>query len=281
MYAQRPGATDFSSGGRYNCAMKIIYADSVFLLDLIADYFLCLVSARACGLILRRGRYLAAAFLGAAYSVAVYLPGMSFLTHPAIMVCVGLLMGLVSFGGEKRVIKCCAVFLAVSAAFGGAIWGICLAGGIKLPAPGRVLLLAFALCYALLSLVTRNIAVIPERARAEVCVTLGEKTVRFVALLDSGNALTDPIDGAPVMVASPNALAALFASPLPSDPIALVTDVPELAGRARLISFSSVGGRGLLGAFRPDSVTVSGDRKEKILVAVSCNVCGDGFEAVL
>ena len=261
--------------------MNIIYADSVFLLNLIADYFLCLVSARACGLILRRLRYLAAAALGAAYSVAVYLPGMGFLSHPVIMLCVGALMGLVSFGGESRVIKCCAVFLAMSAAFGGAIWGLCLASGGKMPASGRALLLAFAMCYALLSLVTRDIAVIPERARAEVCVTLGAKTARFVALIDSGNALTDPIDGAPVMVASSNALAPLFASPLPPDPIALMTGVPELMGKARLIAFSSVGGRGMLGAFRPDSVTVSGKRRERILVAVSDNAKGDGFEAIL
>ena len=60
-----PGATDFSLRGGYNARMKIIYADSVFLLNLTADYFLCLVSARACGLILKRGRYLAAAAIGA------------------------------------------------------------------------------------------------------------------------------------------------------------------------------------------------------------------------
>ena len=261
--------------------MKIIYADSVFLLDLTADYFLCLVSARACGLILKRGRYLAAALLGAAYSVAVYLPGMGFLTHPLIMLCIGLLMGLVSYGGEARMIKCCAVFLAMSAAFGGAVWGICLAGGTEKPASGRTLLLAFAMCYALLSLVTRNIAVIPERARAEVCVTLGGKSARFIALIDSGNGLTDPIDGSPVMVASANALSPLFASPLPSDPIALMTAVPELAGKARLIPFSSVGGRGMLGAFRPEGVTVSGKKREKMLVAVSDDAKGDGFEAII
>ena len=261
--------------------MRIIYADSVFLLNLLADYLLALVTARACGLVLKRGRYIAAAMLGGAYSVAVYLPGLGFLSQPAIMLCVGLMMGLVSFGGERRLLKCCAVFLAVSAAFGGAIWGLCLAGGGKMPASGKVLLLAFAMCYALLSLVTRNIAVIPERARAEVSVTLGERTAKFIALMDTGNALTDPIDGAPVIVATPEAIAPLFKAPLPTDPITLMTDVPELAGRARLVCFASVGGRGMLGAFRPDSVTVAGEKKGKTLIAVSGNAGGDGFEAIL
>ncbi len=261
--------------------MKIIYADSVFFLNLAADYFLCLVSARACGLVLKRGRYLASAVLGAAYSVAVYLPGLEFLSHPLIMLCAALAMGLVSFGGEAHIIKCCAVFLAVSAAFGGAIWGLCLAGGGALPASGRVLLLAFAMCYALLSLITKNLAVIPERARAEITVTLGGREACFIALIDSGNALTDPIDGAPVMVASRGAVAPLFAEALPSDPIALMTEVPEIIGKTRLITYSSVGGSGMLGAFRPDSVAVSGKREKNILIAVSDNVSGDGFEAVL
>ena len=96
MAKPKPCATDFSFKGGYNARMKIIYADSVFLLNLIADYFLSLVSARTCGLILKRGRYLAAAMIGAAYSVAVYLPGMGFLTHPLIMLCIGLMMGLIS-----------------------------------------------------------------------------------------------------------------------------------------------------------------------------------------
>ena len=260
--------------------MKIIYADSVFLLNLIADYLLSLVSARTCALVLKRGRYLTSAAIGAAYSVAVYLPGLGFLSRPAVMLCVGLLMCLVSFGGETRLFKCCVVFFAVSAAFGGAIWGLLLASGGIMPASGRVLLLAFAMCYALLSLVMRGTAAIPERARAEVSVTLGGKTAYFFALLDTGNVLTDPIDGAGVMVASSNAVAPLFSSVLPSDPIALVTQVPEIAGRARLVPFSSVGGRGMLGAFRPDCVTVDGKKKGKILIAVSDSASGNGFDAI-
>ena len=59
--------------------MEIIYADSLFCLNLLTDYLLCLVSARACGLYLRRIRYFAAALIGAAYSVCVFLPGLGFL----------------------------------------------------------------------------------------------------------------------------------------------------------------------------------------------------------
>ena len=46
--------------------MEIIYADSLFLSNLMADYLLCLCSARICALPLGRLRYFRAALLGAA-----------------------------------------------------------------------------------------------------------------------------------------------------------------------------------------------------------------------
>ena len=59
--------------------MKYIYIDSLFFLSLFTDYLLCLITARICRLCLRRRRYLAAALLGAAYSVSVFLPDLSFM----------------------------------------------------------------------------------------------------------------------------------------------------------------------------------------------------------
>lgn len=68
----------------YPVAMKILYADSLFALSLLTDYLLCLSAGRLCGLTLRRGRYLAAAALGAVYAVAVFLPGLGWLALPVM-----------------------------------------------------------------------------------------------------------------------------------------------------------------------------------------------------
>jgi hypothetical protein len=40
-----------------------------------------------------------------------------------------LIMGLIAFGGEKRLLRCVGVFLAVSASFGGAVWALTLHAG--------------------------------------------------------------------------------------------------------------------------------------------------------
>ena len=58
--------------------MTVVYVDSVFVLNGLMDYLLLLVTARLAGIPLRRRRYLLAALAGAAYAVAVFLPGMGF-----------------------------------------------------------------------------------------------------------------------------------------------------------------------------------------------------------
>ena len=118
--------TKYAERSAYNLLMQVIYVDSLFFLNLCIDYLLCLVSARVCGLVLKRLRYLLSALIGACYSVAVFLPGLDFLASPLCKLAAALLMGLAAFGGETKMLRCCAVFLSVSAAFGGAVWAISL-----------------------------------------------------------------------------------------------------------------------------------------------------------
>ena len=49
----------------------------------------------------------------------------------------------------------------------------------------------------------------------------------------------------------------------------------------RLLSYSSVGGGGLLPLFRPDCVRVDGKPRKGLLAAVSADAEGDGFEGIL
>ena len=57
--------------------MTVIYVDTLFLLNGIIDYLLLLAAARLAGEPLRRLRFGAAAALGGAYAVAIFLPGMA------------------------------------------------------------------------------------------------------------------------------------------------------------------------------------------------------------
>ncbi len=292
-----PQAASFDNSQMTNCArrrvypwgMEIVYVDRFFMLNLLSDYLLCLVSARVCGLVLKRLRYLLAALLGALYAAAALLPGLRFLSSaPGVLLC-ALAMALIAFGAERRPLRCGGVFLAVSAAFGGAVWAVSLLSGAPPGAvvSGRVLLLAFALCYAAVSLLFSRRLKLAERARVEVRLRVGARESRFMALLDSGNALADPVTGAPVMLVSPHALlaalpeAALFGGGDPVSELQRAARIPALAGRFRLIPYAAVGAAGLLPVFRPDGLTVDGREEKELLVAVSPSASGEGFEAIV
>ena len=110
----------------------------------------------------------------------------------------------------------------------------------------------------------------------------------FPALVDTGNALSDPLTGRHVLVACPHALrplfcqhSALFEQLPPVELLEALGHVPELKGRFRLLPYSNLSGSGVLPVFRPESLLLDGERAEDLLIAVSPQAAGDGFEALL
>jgi len=273
--------------------MQVIYVDSLFCLNLLTDYLLCLTAGRICGLRLRRWRYLAAALLGALYAVAVLLPGLRFLSLPAGRLGCGICMGLIAFGAERQPLRCTGVLLAAAAAFGGALWAVSSAVSgdacsFSVPLSLPVLLLSFGVFYALLSGLMRARRLLTERRRVRIVADLGDRKAMFLALEDTGNALADPITGRHVLVASPAALrpllreyTSLFEELSPVELLEALSADPRLRGRFRLLSCSHVGGSSLLPVFRPDRLTVEGTKTEDLLIAVSPHAHGEGYEAVL
>ena len=62
---------------------------------------------------------------------------------------------------------------------------------------------------------------------------------------------------------------------------ALLSRLPEYAGKFRLIPYSAVGVAGMLPVFTPELLTIDGKEEKELLVAVSPTAVGDGFEAVI
>ncbi len=271
--------------------MEIIYIDSLFFINLLTDYLLCLCTARICGLCLKRLRYFSAAILGALYSVLVFLPGLGFLSSPLMKLCAGVSMALIAYAGEEKPFRCAAVFLAVSAAFGGALWALGLSDGLS----GRytrisfkLLLSAFTVCYSLGCIIFRCRVKNADRKRVKVELSFLGESAEFMALLDTGNALTDPISGADIMVVCPHALkpvfkenTSLFEQLSPVELIEISQHIDELKGKLRLVPYTALGVSGMLPVFRPDSLVTDGKSTNEMLVAVSKSASGDGFEALI
>lgn len=280
--------TNYAPPRAYNFIMDVIYIDRLFALNLLLDYLLVLCTARICGVRLRRRRYLGAAVLGAAYAAASVFPALGFLTTAPVKLIFGLLMALIAYGGEEKWLRCALAFFAVSALFGGAVWAISAQSGgmvgsaAVIPVSMPVLVLAFAVIYAVLSTVFRRSMKNADIAVSSVQLTFHSRSIELRCLHDSGNALFDPTLGDRVLIASSDTLSPLFGEKLSGDCMELIA-LPELSGRARLIPYSAVGtASGMLAAFRPDEISLDGKAQGDIIVAISPTpVSGNGFDAIL
>lgn len=270
--------------------MDIIYVDELFVRNALLDYLLLLSAARLRGAPIRRGRFALAAGLGGIYAVLAAIPPLSWLAGVPWALGVSVGMGLAAYGGGPGFWERWGTFLALAALFAGAVAALGRLvgeGATVSAASGRVRLLCFGLGYAAVHFVLSR----PGRRRqvVEAEIVLGERRVRLAALRDTGNELFDPVTGAAVMVADPEALAPLFdpplSLPLPADAAACFRRLSEhktLRGRLRLVSYASVGTEhGLLVCFRPDSLRADGEELCRLAAFSPTPLSGRGYRAVL
>lgn len=261
--------------------MTVVYIDRIFLLNAAADYLLLLCAGHLSGAVPRRKRYAAAALLGGAYAVAAALPGLELLSQLWAKLGFALLLGLAAFGGQPHFFRRCLVFLAVSAAFGGALQLLCPGGGISL----RVLCLGFAACYAALSLLFRHSARLSKGRILPVTAVFAGKNSAFRALQDTGNSLFDPMSGRNVLVADSAVMLPLLPEGAEAvlqlrDPLLLLSalqELPGLRGSFRLLPYAAVGVEsGLLPVFRPDLLSVDGQPADLLLAISPTPLSPDG-----
>ena len=268
--------------------MRIIWLDLCFAINFCADYLICLLAARLCSAPLRRGRYAAAALVGALYAVLTAVFGAQALGSAAGKCTAAALMCLCAFWRERGFGRLCAAFFAVSAMLGGGIWALTLGthGG---PAPSpAVFVSSFLLIWSVLGLLLRGSVRRREREIVSAELSFLGRSVNLRALVDTGNSLTDPISSAHVMVVAPDALrtvfgeyAAIFTLSDAAETLQAADAVPALRGTLRLVPYSAVGSKGLLVAFRPDALRVAGEERRDVLAALSPSASGDGFEAII
>ena len=273
--------------------MTVIYIDSLFLLNFVVDYLLLLCAGRLAGEVLRRGRLALGAALGAGYAAAVFF--WSFLLHPLCKLGAALLALLIAYGGSRRLLRVTLVFFAVSAAFGGGIFALQMLGGRGLTLKNgifysamdlKLILLSAAGCYVLLTLVLQRTARHAVRELAPAVLTLEGRRVALTALVDTGNTLTDPATGRPVLVAEGEKLAPLFPPGQAPDDQALRDPVGTLErlggqagwrGRLRLLPYQAVGVEcGLLLAVKLDGVKIGTEDYGALLAALSPTRLSDG-----
>ena len=275
--------------------MTVVYIDLLFLLNLIANSLLLLAAGRMAGTALVRPRIGLGAAAGALYAALVFLPGLEWLALWPCKLAAGALMALISYGGERYLLRVTVLFFGASAALAGAVLGLELLGGAPLTLENgvlyslidlRLLLLLCVVCYFVLSLFFRRTGGRTACDRVRLDIALEGGSVTLTALVDTGHSLVDPVDNRPVVVVDAQTLAGLLpAWADPADPIGSVERCHTAGSRqARLVHYRAVGVTcGMLLALRALSVAADGKPLGRLLVALSPTLLdgGGGYQALL
>ena len=271
--------------------MTVVYLDAYLFMSLAVNYILLRCAGRLDGDRTTRLRCLTAAALGTALGAVSLLPWGDFLAHPAGQAATGAGMILTAYGSSDRLLRTGGLFLVLSCAWAGGLLllsrCVVFSGQMGL----RGLLISAALGYGGLSLGLRGQFRHTRTGGNLVSLrlTLGGQTLNLLALRDTGNSLTDPLTGRPVVIVDSRAMKPLLPG-LELDPLAQPVEqlaqakkqMPETA--FQLIPYRAVGvEHGLLLGLRLDRAEWGGKTLERCLAAISSTpVSGEGgYQALL
>lgn len=239
---------------------------------------------------LSRIRMCLAALAGSMFSCVIFLPELPAAVNFAVKLGSAAVMTAIAFGisPRKRFFKAAGCLLLASVCYGGlmlALWlfkaprGLTVSNGVVYIdiAPG-LLVGATVACYTALSLAARfarkkNIS----RCSCDVTITTELGSVSVRGIIDTGNMLTEPFSGYPVIVAQQDAIQSVL-------PVGFGTEQSKTP--VRVIPFSSVGGEGVLMGLRPRLLTVEENGKkfstDRVYIGVlSSGKVGEGCGAII
>lgn len=257
-----------------------IYADVVFIINLIMDFLILWMTAKLCKKKIQRLRLIAGAVICAALScLMMFLSAFSALINVVSAVIIIILGIFITFNPKtlKEALKYAALAHICAFAAGGASFAFSYMTDIKAAGESilsltignfsfKILLVSICASYIFIKLFLYLTRKKPQQFRT-LKIYFNNHSVLLDALIDTGNGLHEPISNAPVIIAEfdsikeilPDKVKILFYEKLQDDLEAVLDSLLDtpFAERIRMIPFSSVGREnGVLIGFRPDKVEI-------------------------
>ncbi len=262
----------------------VLYMDILFTVNWVIDFLLLHATARLLHLPYRRGRTVAGAAVGALTCCAVLLPPLPAWAAVVYKAAAALLTVWVAFGRQALWKRCGVMFLLSAATAGAAVavwWlfapaGLAVVNGVVYMDISPLWLIGCtAAAYLLFCLYDRVTARRDAAGHSyQLRILHRGKVITLPAMYDSGNALQEPFSGAAVAVVPYRAVSGLL-SPVWNPAY------PSPPPGARLIPYTSVGGRGVMAAFCPEQLWVVCDGAVRdvsgMFVAISDEVKGNAL----
>lgn len=266
--------------------MRVVYIDRLFLLNLAADYFLLLLTARIGGVYPKRRRLLLGSAVGAMLAVLLYFPKLPLLASIPVRCAVCLCVAYAAFGRKKKqdILRLCAIFTLATLMLGGGMLALSLAmkregmvqnGFLYSEISMPVMLVCFPLAYLLSACALGRGRGDVHRKTRELMLVVNGKSLCLRLLCDSGNLLRDPFSGSRVIVLSGADLIPLFPEAAAllqqSCPIqTLLLTMQERCNRAFwLLPAQTVEKNTMLLLFRPDKLYLDKKQTEGYVVGIT------------
>ncbi|SCG83217.1 stage II sporulation protein GA (sporulation sigma-E factor processing peptidase) [Proteiniborus sp. DW1] len=261
-----------------------IYAEYLLLENMVINYILLYLTGKFTKTEANNVRLLLASFIGAAYALVIFFPLLMFMTKFIIKLAVSILIIIVAFNPMKikKFIRLISTFYVMAFIFAGASLALFYLADIEAYAgngifyikdfPVKILVLAVSISYVLIKIVWGYIQSILTKSKIyiPIIVSLNNKAVEIMGLLDTGNLLRDPLTQTPVIIIQFSAIKELLPSEVQSifekykeNDLQVISEImmDNATGlKFRLIPFKSLGKEnGMLIGFKPDNVVVKDD----------------------
>ena len=263
-----------------------VYGDVILLENLIMNFIILFCTAK---LLKHKYSWLMlaiAAFMGAIYALGSYFTYFELFYTPVMKIIFSLLIITIAYLPHhiRDFVKLISVFYITSFVFGGAAFGLFyFLNGLKYISYGTFYIKDFPVKTLVVSIIIAYLIVkfswgfVQHRVRREKIITeivilMDNRKVAIMALVDTGNALNEPLTNAPVVVVEylsikellPKDVQEIFEQDNQNDfnIIAHIMSNSDLITRFRVIPFKSLGKEnGMLLGFKPDEVQLTENNK--------------------
>lgn len=273
-----------------------VYIDTLFLTNFITDLFLLCMTKKLCKVSSPIWRLICGACAGSIYAVFMFYPNISFVYSGAFRIIVSAVIVIISFKikSGRGFLSLFSMFYLSSAALAGVTFAVffCTDFGSKTGAAVSngifyiginplYLALGAAICYMALfageKIYTKRIE---QHANMHtLSVTYGGKNVRIKGLIDTANAVSDPVTNTPVIICTTASVKTLFKGEsfygrlcetelTDSDKlkVELVCDTPF-----RLVPYHALNSHAdVMLAFGPDALEIDGKKYEQNALVGLC-----------
>ncbi|MDD4699691.1 MAG: sigma-E processing peptidase SpoIIGA [Oscillospiraceae bacterium] len=278
----------------------VVYADVLIFLNTFVNYFIIHITSLIAKNDARLWRQIMASSIGALFSLCIFIPVDNIAIEMLIRLIASCVIVLCCYGFKsiKSFLRLMAVFYVVSFLYVGIMMGLWFlfktskivinSGVVYFDISPIILIVSTLISYISIKIFRRLSDRHADTAeRCKLKIIYSNSSIVINAIVDSGHSLTDLFTAAPVIVIDEKSMNNLMGQ----KEFQLILRNGDIANskikdRYRLIPYRSIGGQGLLPAFRCDMAEITIHQTvvkniNKPIVAVSNVELGEDYSAII